>query len=249
MISESNPQILYYGDFFKQEGSIAVVLGNGFDLDLGYEMTYEGFAKSSFWPFKGNTDSSTLGGFLNGRVKKGWYDLEKGLYDFASIASYKDTIKDDFKALYESLYDFLRSKKDCSLNENSCAFCLLQMLMYTGRNCKVFSFNYTDLLNIIGRTRNILRRMEELPQSTFIDSPETIDVINVHGRLYNRKIIVGTRDFPKVIDGKSMGEWSFFSKATNPNYISSQITGKLGDYEIVIFFGHSLSLNDFPYFK
>ena len=37
-----------------------LILGNGFDLDIGYKTRYSDFVNSSFWPFK-EKDLSSIG--------------------------------------------------------------------------------------------------------------------------------------------------------------------------------------------
>lgn len=46
---------------------VIFVIGNGFDMDLGWQTSYKSFAESDFWPFKGQTKN--LGGYLENHSK------------------------------------------------------------------------------------------------------------------------------------------------------------------------------------
>ena len=64
-----------------------LILGNGFDKDLGMKTAYRDFAESTFWPFTNlsNKDQGSLACFLNERKEdvNTWFDLEELLAEFA----------------------------------------------------------------------------------------------------------------------------------------------------------------------
>ena len=245
---------LHQRALFSATPPIALVVGNGFELDLGYQTSYECFAKSEFWPFHGNNDCSTLGGFLNTRVKNGWYDLESGLYEYAINSVYSDAAKDDFNSLRQGLTDFINHTPKTPLyRSQNCAMSLLHTLIYTEKACEVFSFNYMDFGTALGMSRNAFRRSAGLRESAnSVHKPQSFEITHVHGLASSHNIIIGTRDFQKTdlkqIDSEKE-KWSFLCKAFHYDYSSSQITKRLGSFETVIIFGHSLSFNAFPYFR
>ena len=70
---------------------VILVIGNGFDMDLGWKTSYKSFAISDFWPFK--DDKKDLGGYLETHSKSDkWFDLEALLRSYsAKEKPYLDT--------------------------------------------------------------------------------------------------------------------------------------------------------------
>ena len=60
-----------------------LVIGNGFDLDLGMNTRYSDFAKSEYWPKDVSSSSHNLQQYLNERKDMDcWFDLEQCLLDY-----------------------------------------------------------------------------------------------------------------------------------------------------------------------
>lgn len=83
-----------------------LIIGNGFDLDLGRATRYSDFAKSEFWP---KNLHSQLYEYLNqkSQIEK-WFDLEGELANYVqkaakTIPAYKSLIPETAK---EDAYDF-----------------------------------------------------------------------------------------------------------------------------------------------
>ena len=229
--------------FFDMEKPIALILGNGFDIDYGYATGYNDFVSSGFWPFRDRDDSSSLGGYLNNRVKDHWHDLEEGLYEFAQANPFMESAEKDFDELVYHLRLFIDVEQKHLKIQQGLAMELLQALIYSGKECKVFSFNYTDFQYALAYARGLYRDNVDLSK-TPIAVPENFSVSYVHGQAAHNNLILGTRDLPD-----DLREWSFLCKSSSPDYYSSGITRQIGDYETVIIFGHSLSVDDYPYFR
>lgn len=113
-----------------------LILGNGFDLNLGRKTRYSDFANSEFWP---KDLKSNLFGYLNSKkdIEK-WFDLEGELANYVSLVkkryagAYMRTIHDmakedeqDFKVIVEKMMDYLSfTEKETSPDENSMALCV-----------------------------------------------------------------------------------------------------------------------------
>ena len=61
-----------------------LIIGNGFDLDLGMHTSYRDFAKSKLWPFDSPIYDKGLGYYLNQKKHtENWFDLERELANYA----------------------------------------------------------------------------------------------------------------------------------------------------------------------
>ena len=137
-----------------------LILGNGFDLNLGRKTRYSDFANSEFWP---KDLKSNLFGYLNSKkdIEK-WFDLEGELANYVSLVkkryagAYMRTIHDmakedeqDFKVIVEKMMDYLSfTEKETSPDENSMALCVFSLACKDKAFQKVYSFNYTDLYKV-----------------------------------------------------------------------------------------------------
>ena len=97
-----------------------LILGNGFDKDLGMKTAYRDFAESTFWPFTNlsNKDQGSLACFLNERKEdvNTWFDLEELLAEFAqNINKTIEQAEKDFQDLdkvIKSLKEYLQAQED-----------------------------------------------------------------------------------------------------------------------------------------
>ena len=117
---------------------IVLVLGNGFDMDLGWQTSYKSFAESEFWPFKDKKEN--LGGYLESHSKSDkWFDLEALLRSYsAKEKPYVDTswrhqrnIGQDeihFKTLTKHLTNYLTAQENRDVKPDSTAAYLLKAL-------------------------------------------------------------------------------------------------------------------------
>lgn len=63
-----------------------LIIGNGFDIDLGLRTRYSDFAKSKIWKkLMANTcgfDKDLLGALNAAKEKEAWFDIEKTMNDY-----------------------------------------------------------------------------------------------------------------------------------------------------------------------
>lgn len=218
-----------------------LILGNGFDLNLGRKTRYSDFANSEFWP---KDLKSNLFGYLNSKkdIEK-WFDLEGELANYVSLVkkryagAYMRTIHDmakedeqDFKVIVEKMMDYLSfTEKETSPDENSMALCVFSLVCNDKAFQKVYSFNYTDLYKV----SNFLC-LEHNPKFEY-----------VHGCLSDKSAILGVNDSVDTIDGN----YDFLRKSFNLHYGSHPVSYDLQEADEVVFFGHSLGDNDYHYFQ
>lgn len=96
-----------------------LIIGNGFDLDLGRNTRYSDFAKSDFWP---KNLKSQLYRYLSqkSQIEK-WFDLEGELANYVqkmgnTVSSYRALIPataqedaQDFKIIVASMISYLQA--------------------------------------------------------------------------------------------------------------------------------------------
>lgn len=222
-----------------------LVLGNGFDIDLGMNTKYESFVNSEYWPFKKSNESKddSLPSFLNHGLREidTWYDLEEALAKFASKTSKNLTseqiakTKDDYTILCQALESYLKKEEDAFIarmkksrtRRMRPAHRLLQYFLHKEIR-SIYTFNYTSIRRIANAL--ILDLNDECTQ--------------IHGSLDEANIILGAGD-QRNLDDKYFG----FYKSANPYYESNNLVEDLNTADEVYIFGHSLGLNDHDYFS
>ena len=218
-----------------------VVLGNGFDLDLGLNTNYSDFAKSQHWTelMDNNVhskDDTRLLGFLKKKYDiEQWVDLEGALLDFATVKTknhdFNNADEDacDFASLCLSLRYYLKDQQDLFKPfRHSVASEYLKYLSFCSNQSCLYSFNYTQL-NLLAQKCNINMGY---------------DAKHIHGSLReNDNIILGieTREY---IDE----HYSFLFKTQNRKYKHSNLLKDLRGKDEYVFFGHSLNGMDYAYF-
>lgn len=218
-----------------------IVLGNGFDLDLGLETSYASFAKSEQWsmlmdnnPNSNNKDR--LLGFLKNKydVEK-WVDIEAALLEYAlknthfKTVNYSNEDNQDYINLCKSLRSYLKKQQDYFIpSKESVASLLLKYLSKKTNNLKLYTFNYTQL-NVLANS---------------FDCTLKSDAVHIHGSLGDDgNIILGIETNTPIDD-----HYSFLFKTQNRNYRHTDILKDLRNDDEYVFFGHSLNGMDYSYF-
>ena len=218
-----------------------LILGNGFDLDLGLHTRYSEFWESERWKeVKGSCPEPYLIKALERyRVTHNWFDLESGLLEGAKklkdrIRGHYDATKyyDSFQILIRELRAYIEHQQESfTPTENSVAERLLKAMDTKQMFKSIYTFNYTDIVDMSRRFH-----VSELPLVQY-----------VHGSLDpSEQIILGIEmeDFTSI-----PSQLTFLIKSNSPYY---RYTNLLRDLELadhVVFFGHSINGMDFPYFK
>lgn len=215
-----------------------LIIGNGFDIDLGWNTRYSDFAQSEEWPFNQSYGLLFgLEGFLNEkRNTQNWFDLEEALKEYAQIRQEQEfyydhdviTDKQTFEKLTTGLSDYLKKEEQKPIKTDSAAAKVLQELIHHAHSLKIYSFNYTNLKKIVGE----------------LGFNRDLNYEHVHGSLQDNSIILGIEDKTDLIPG-----YSFLYKTFNYRYSSHPIPYDLQEAKEIVFFGHSLGANDYHYFQ
>ena len=218
------------------------VIGNGFDLDAGLKTSYKSFTRSGFWPFSHSTEvhgQETLASYLRKKSELNtWFDVEEALYDYSKEGMGMATLhgvnignldKADFEKLKCSLTAFIKEQEDIfCVNSSSIGIAVLNALLTSKNDIKIYSFNYTNPQRIADRYK----------------ISQGVNCEHIHGCILENDIILG------VGDKQFIPPYYFYlSKIASPNYSSHNIILDMIESEEVIIFGHSLGSNDFPYFE
>ena len=213
-------------------GKKVFILGNGFDINIGWKTKYSDYVYSSYWPLANQKADCSLGQYLaqNADIER-WFDLEEILRLYASgysqnlIADKRDEYL--FVEIVRSLTEYIRSEEKKCVDNNSVAIRVLKAVVENGYFSSIYSFNYTDLSSIAYRVG--------------IDSD--IKYSHVHGNVKDNTIILGIDDKVEVRKG-----YEFLRKVYNPHYESHHLRYDLQECEEVVIFGHSLGDIDYWYF-
>lgn len=230
---------------------LALILGNGFDIDMGLPSKYSDFAKSQEWqnmikrlyPFLQDEDycrHSLIAQLQEASEESLWFDIEEEINKFI-IAHRENTdneveeIKNEFDLLKDALYKYLqRISKNFTANRDK----LSTSLMYGLRECPLTAteiyFNYTNPHEYL-----------KLPYQPEIFNGGQHWCTYVHGSLRDNDIVLGC----DLQEGEKVNrQLSFMYKYTQLNKANNMAYGILEAKEI-IFFGHSVNEMDFCYFK
>lgn len=215
------------------------IIGNGFDISLGWNTRYSDFAQSEFWPFKG--EILDLAGHLEKKKKTAkWLDIEKELLAYAKEPTgrafltqklidteiqRKETDLATYNQLCLSLFKYLSIEQEKYINISSVAARVLKAVIKNGKFETVYSFNYTNLSKVIS-----------------VLGLNNVNVHYVHGSLENQDIILGVDDHEDIKEG-----YDYLYKTYNKYYTSTPLNFSLLEANEVVIFGHSLGETDYHY--
>jgi hypothetical protein len=224
-----------------------LIIGNGFDLNLGFETGYKHFIESE--QFKNLLPQNEIAKQLkNNHELHNWIDIENEFQKYsdnfnanisrgihASELPKREKVKEWHSKIVKALIDYLNTIDYTKYERNSEAFKLLQKLASDTINpdffpnplvLNIFDFNYTPSVSLI---------LKELGYGSKIRH------VKVHGSLEDSNIVFGVSD-----DCDIYTEHNFLRKSATKNYPAADFTGMRGKIHI---FGHSLGNMDYDYFK
>ena len=228
--------------------TIAIIIGNGFDIDMGLPSSYPEFAKSNEWnnlfnSFWGNRwtnwgmDYSLLW-HLKNAIKPNWFEIEEEIRKFVSTHSaitekQERMIHKEFEGLRQALCNYLiRISKGHKADETKLAYQLLTHLpKCPGPIIQIF-FNYTN-------------------PDLFLNSPLKYASIfhctytYVHGSLEENNIVLGCDINENEKVNRRLSYMYKYNMLTKANHVVRNLL----EAKDIIFFGHSVNEMDFCYFK
>jgi hypothetical protein len=215
-----------------------LILGNGFNLDLGLDTRYSDFAESQQWKelyekFK-HTHKDNLAGFLKKKAdESNWFAIEECLKEYAQ----RKILEKDFvhviddkwflELLENHLEIYLNSVSMDAKEEIHLAKILINMMNKKHIFDKVYTFNY----------------ISHAALHKWFGCNYESDVCHVHQRLYCG-IVLGVAE-KDITDNR----YSFLRKVNHKSYPSTNLGNDLMEADEVVIFGHSLNTIDFDYFR
>ena len=116
-----------------------LIVGNGFDLDIGWHTKYRDFVESNYWPLKDKQPFCPLAEFLEkSTVIDRWFDLENILKEYATDDLYQKPLDSNsqdeifFNELRQSLTDYLKQEEIKDLKKDSLAVKVLSAIAANG---------------------------------------------------------------------------------------------------------------------
>ena len=216
-----------------------IILGNGFDLDLGLQTKFSDFAKNKeYWPMpdeadKKNNISNPLSKFLDYKKNKEyWFDLEGALREYALRFGTEYNAESSLKyyeRIEKSLCEYIKQEQqNAKIRKESMAYDSIKAV----QSCKsfhIYSFNYTDFDSIPDMLR--LSRKDEV-------------FSYIHGSVNANNIILGIDE----LNGLKEESYKKMYKVWRDDYqgFNSKSLEKSSE---IIFYGFSFSDIDYPYFK
>lgn len=215
-----------------------LILGNGFDLNLGLKTSYSDFVKSEhFEKIVRHKDNYLINRIYTNFRLNNWIDLEEELKRFAIEQSGNRKslldVSTELEELRHALIQYLKGLDYSKINKKSAAAQLLDLVCRNKEDYEIYSYNYTDLNEIVRRIR---------PESE--NSKDSIRYTHVHGCLKDNSIIIGFEDDVDIDD-----EYCYMIKTFSPHYASHKVRYALENADEIIFFGHSLGSTDYHYFS
>jgi hypothetical protein len=216
----------------KDNYDFVLVVGNGFDLNLGLETGYVHFLNSE--DFKSLINSSNkLARYLADQFAlQNWIDVENEIRNYAEKIQQKmEDFHSDFKELSSALKNFLSSLDYEIINKNSLAYNLIGK--FKEGNLLIIDFNYTSTIRII---LNELKAKGELKSE--------VEHIKIHGSIEENDIIFGIEDGARI-----PSKYVFLKKSSNKNFYAVDFGSAIQKCKDFVLFGHSLGETDHMYFQ
>ena len=219
-----------------------LIIGNGFDIDLGLRTRYSDFAKSKNWEkLMENTDSfdrDLLRALNDAKEKEAWFDIEKTMNDYVRAirpefltTDFVDKDKNSFIEVTKALAKYLKDEQESRTLENDHYAAQILRLIADIGGFEYYTFNYTSLGGIANSCGIKI---------------DTSRITHVHGSLDNDSIILGVLTDPA---NQIHEQYSFMYKDNSRFYSSNNMYEDFEKANDIIFFGHSINGMDFPYFK
>ena len=242
--------------------NILLIIGNGFDLELGLKTSYKDFIESNIYACYSKKISVSLEPKKTFDLK---YDIDINIFkyfkDILSIQNWIDLEMEIGKLASRNMETVNRQtgryEKRLAVSSD-----FMMSSFNALRNCLndyIFNLEAPDnmpnnyalqLMSILGTKKYdnvqiVTFNYTDLRKTTGFDIQ--VPVYHIHGKISespNTNLILGIQD--SVEGDKS---FSYVIKSHSPYYHSSRIIDMLDEADEVIFFGHSLGETDYPYFS
>ncbi|MFR9542699.1 MAG: AbiH family protein [Rikenellaceae bacterium] len=212
------------------------IIGNGFDLNLGYKTGYPDFMASEQFEALIAKDNKLCIHLKEQENLCNWVDIEAELIEYSKLYNPKGKNRDPFRfeyyALREALCDYIR-KIDLTKFDYTAylgRFVTNPECNFTVEETVVLDFNYTDSFRYI--------ITEICPEHA-----HNCTVINVHGLARENNIIFGVQE-----SANKNPDDIWLLKNVDRSYKEIDIYDYLIDAKHIFFLGFSIGVSDHSYF-
>lgn len=229
---------------------LALILGNGFDIDMGLPSKYSDFVQSPEYKdfedrmhkmyYKEELGKSLILHLQNAYAKSNWFDIEEEIHKYVVTNKGFDDrmirlIRSEFNELKKALVNYLkRITNNFTANKEK----LSTYLLYRLRECPLTAteiyFNYTNPSEYL-----------KLPLQKEIFNGAQHWFTYVHGSLRENDIVLGC----DLQEGENVNRQLSFMYKYNQLNKANHVARSILEAKEIIFFGHSINEMDFCYFK
>ena len=230
---------------------LALIIGNGFDIDMGLPSKYSDFIRSKEWKEVVNNfniylqqkdyqNHSLIAQLQMASQDSQWFDIEQEIHKF--IVSHPDNTELDVRDI-KSEFEMIKKALACYLQRITANFTankdrVSTYLMYKLRECPLtvteIYFNYTNPHEYL-----------KLPLQMEVLNGAQHWVTYVHGSLRYNDIVLGCDLQPGEKVNRQLSFMYKYSQLHKANHVARNIL----EAKEIIFFGHSINEMDFGYFK
>lgn len=208
-----------------------LIIGNGFDLNLGLPTSYGNFVESEQF-----NDMVARGNKLAIHLRskyelQNWIDIENELKSY-SMENDDSSFKFNYELLTYALINYLEKLDYTLIKHSSAAYRIIESISKAFDRYTILDYNYTESIATI--LRNQFVDLESIKQN----------LIKVHGEASKGDIIFGVED-----DARIKPEHVFLRKAYPRHYKALNFKSIFEKAKRIIFFGHSLGETDHTYFQ
>lgn len=203
-----------------------LVIGNGFDLDLGLPTSCDDFLSSN--DFAGiERSGNRFAEYLRRRQnQQRWVDIELELAVYST--QMRGQFLEDYQTLCRALSEYICGLDYSTLDKKAKAATVLEELVAESKELCIVNFNYSRSLEM------------------FEIDKQRVNVIHVHGRAKDNKIVFGVHDRARIAEGDI-----FLRKSAAPSFFDDCLISSImrHAYRSVTVFGHSLGESDHSQFE
>lgn len=220
-----------------------LIVGNGFDLNLGLKTSYSDYLNSKI--FK-SIKNNSLAEYLEAHSKTSrWIDIEKELYEYSTHLFWKlgstfnpimgkenliKYLRHNYYEICYSLRKYLIEATNCTIElDNKAAYNIISKVFTSNLYTYILTFNYTE----------IIERIQQL----YFPSCNKYYINHIHGSLQNNNIVFGIEDSAEVAK-----KHVFLYKSYNTTQNINGLISVFGNAKNITFFCYSLGETDHSYF-
>ncbi len=212
----------------EKEYDTVLIIGNGFDLNLGLKTSYQDFITSDIFNDLLAANSQLCAYLKRQHNLNNWIDIENELkeysYNFQGNTNDRKFFRQEYQQLCYSLCNYLNNIDMSSFNEISKAY---KFITNESRDTLILNYNYTQSVDYIIWQKGLNHT-----------------ALRVHGNAMKHKIVFGVEDDAKINKADV-----FLKKSTCMWNEMLNIDSVLSNANNITFLGYSLGETDHHYFK